>query len=258
MLSNEVTTSAGETLTVAIVQPIVSATAALTSGATTFNPEWAELIEEAFERAGTEVRTGYEMRTARRSINLMLLEWANRGLNMWTYEERTQLLATDDGSYLLGADIVDVIEQVIELPDTGTVTRYNMTRVSVSTHATRTNPEITGRPVEVYYHRGVDGITANVWPLPGDGGPYTLVYHVLRRVQDAGSFTNTGDFPFRFLPVFVAGLAYYIAQKKRRDDPGLVATLKAEYGEAWMAASEEDRDRSTLSIVPRPSSYRVH
>lgn len=231
-----------------------------TSGTTDFQLNLIEAIEEAWERCGLEARGGYDARTSRRSINLMLLEWANRGLNMFTYEERTQLLTYGVGSYVLGADIVDVIEQVVQLPPYGTsptISRLNVTRVSISTQATRTNPTVTGRPTEVYYHRGTDGITANVWPLPGDGGPYTLVYHVLRRIEDAGAFTNTGDFPFRFLPVFVAGLAYYIAQKKRRDDPNLVQTLKAEYAEAWQAASEEDRDRSTLKIVPRPS-YRTH
>ena len=190
----------------------------------------------------------------------MMLEWANRGLNLWTYEERTQLLTYGVSEYLLGADIVDVLEQVVQLPPGQTspgLNRYNMTRVSVSTQATRTNPGITGRPVEVFYQRLTGGITAHIWPLPGTGGPYTLVYWVLRRIEDAGAFTNTGDFPFRFLPVFVAGLAYYIAQKKRRDDPDLVQTLKAEYAEAWAAASEEDREKATLKIVPRGSSYRV-
>ena len=231
-----------------------------TSGTTDFTLNMVEVIEEAFERCGLESRSGYDARTARRSINLMMLDWANRGLNMWSYEERTQLLTYGVGPYNLGADIVDVIEQVIQLPPGQTspsLNRYNLTRVSISTQATRTNPEITGRPTEVYYHRGTDGIVANIWPLPGDGGPYTLVYHVLRRIEDAGAFTNTGDFPFRFLPVFVSGLAYYIGQKKRRDDPNLVQTLKAEYEEAWQRAADEDREKATLSIVPRGSSYRV-
>lgn len=231
-----------------------------TSGTTTFTLNWLEAIEEAFERAGLESRSGYDMRTARRSINLMMLDWANRGLNLWTYEERTQLLTYNVGTYDLGADMVDVLEQVVQLPPGQTspsLNRYNMTRVSVSTQATRTNPNITGRPVEVYYDRGTNGITAYVWPLPGTGGPYTLVYWALRRIEDAGAFTNTGDFPFRFLPVFVAGLAYYIAQKKRRDDPGLVQVLKAEYEEAWAAAASEDREKAVLRLVPRGSSYRV-
>ena len=231
-----------------------------TSGTTSFTLDMVEAIEEAFERCSLESRSGYDMRTARRSINLMMQEWSNRGLNLWTYEERTQLLTYNVAEYLLGADIVDVLEQVVQLPPGQTcpsLNRYNMTRVSVSTQATRTNPEITGRPVEVFYQRLTGGITAHIWPLPGTGGPYTLVYWVLRRIEDAGAFTNTGDFPFRFLPVFVSGLAYYIAQKKRRDDPNLVATLKAEYAEAWAAASEEDREKAVLRIVLRGSSYRV-
>jgi hypothetical protein len=231
-----------------------------TSGTTTFQLNMIEAIEEAFERCGIESRSGYDMRTARRSINLMLLEWANRGLNMFTYEERVQVLTYGVAEYLLGDDIVDVIEQVIQLPPYASspqISRLNMTRVSVSQQATRTNPTQTGRPTEAYFHRGTDGTTVHVWPLPGDGGPYTFVYHALRRIQDAGAFTNTGDFPFRFLPVFVAGLAYYIGQKKRRDDPNLVATLEAEYDKAWANAASEDRERATLSIVPRSSSYRV-
>lgn len=198
------------------------------------------------------------MRTARRSINLMMLDWANRGLNLFTYEERTQTLTYNDGSYDLGADIVDVLEQVVQLPTTSsTLSRLNMTRVSVSTQATRTNPNITGVPTEVFYQRLTDGITAHIWPLPDGNGPYVLVYWALRRIEDAGAYTNTGDFPFRFLPVFVAGLAYHLSQKKRRDDPNLVMTLKAEYDLLWDAAASEDREKATLRVIPRGSSYRV-
>lgn len=155
-----------------------------------------------------------------------------------------------------------MIEQVVRLPPS--------LRVVVSIFAAQRNTcqrQHTGRthqpdrprsPTEAYYHRGTDGITVNLWPLPGDGGPYTLLLHCLRRIQDAGAFTNTGDFPFRFLPVFVAGLAYYIAQKKRRDDPNLVQTLKAEYAEAWQAASEGTAIKSTLQIIPRGSTYRTY
>jgi len=231
-----------------------------TSGTTDFQLDFVTAVEEAFERCGLESRSGYDMRTARRSINLMMLDWANKGLNMFTYEERAEPLLYGVSEYSLGADLVDVLEQVVQLPPYGSspqISRLNVTRVSVSTQATRTNPNITGRPVEVYYNRGVDGVTAHVWPLPDSNGPYVLIYWAMRRIQDAGAFTNTGDFPFRFLPVFVAGLAYMIAQKKRRDDPNLVQTLKAEYDEAWAAAASEDREKAVLTITPRSSSYRV-
>lgn len=218
-----------------------------------------EAIEESGERAGIDVRTGYEMRSARRSINLLFADWANRGLNMFTYEERTQALTQLDGEYDLGDDVVDVLEQVVQIPATGTggPTRYNMSRVSISTQATRTNPETTGRPTEVYYNRGTNGVTAHIWPLPDGAYTYTLVYWVLRRIEDAGAYTNTGDFPFRFLPAFIAGLAFYIAQKKRTDDPNLIDRLEADYEKTWTRAMEEDRDKSVLNLVPRSSSYRV-
>lgn len=202
------------------------------------------------------------MRSARRSINLLFQDWANRGLNLWTYEERTQLLAYGVGEYDLTTDndLVDVIEQVVQLPPGQTspsLNRYNMTRVSVSTQATRTNPNITGRPVEVFYQRKRDGITAHVWPLPGSGGPYTLVYWAIRRMGDAGAYTNTADMPFRFLPAFIAGLAFYIAQKKDPNNTELISRLEADYEKVWLRAAEEDREKATLSIVPRSSSYRV-
>ena len=234
-----------------------------TSGTTIFNLDFREAIEEAYERAmGTDTgmpRTGYDMRSARRSINLLFADWANRGLNMFTYEERTQALVDGVVEYDLGNDIVDVLDQVVQIPATGTggPTRYNMTRVSISTQATRTNPLTTGRPVEVYYNRGVDGVTAHIWPVPNSTYVYTLVYWVLRRIQDAGAYTNTGDLPFRFLPAFIAGLAFYIAQKKRSDDPNLIARLEADYEKTWLRAAEEDREKATLKQVPRPSSYRV-
>lgn len=231
------------------------------SGTQIFNLDLREAIEEAWERCGLDVRVGYDMLTSRRSINLMLLDWSNRGLNMFTYEERTQLLSYGVAEYDLGSDVVDVLEQVVQIPpgSAGSQgnTRYQLTRVSISTQATRTNPDITGRPTEVYYNRGTSTVTAHIWPLPGTGGPYTLVYWVLRRIDDAGAYTNTGDFPFRFLPAFTAGLAFYVAQKKRTDDPNLIARLEADYEKVWLRAAEDDREKATWKQVPRSSSYRV-
>lgn len=228
-----------------------------TSGTTIFNLDFIEAIEEAYERCGLESRSGYDMRTARRSINLMQLEWANRGINLWTVEERSLLLTEGDGTYQLDADIVDLIEHVVSVPNTSTATRYTVTRVSVSTFATRTNPDITGRPTQIYVNRKIEGPEIKLWPLPGDSGPYTLYYWVLRRIEDTGAYTNNGDFPFRFLPVFIAGLAYYLAEKKCIDNPQLIERLKMRYEEQWENAASEDRDKSTLSITLRPGAYRI-
>lgn len=232
-----------------------------TSGTTIFDPAFTDAIEEAYERAtGTEggmPRDGYSMRSARRSINLLFADWANRGINLWTIEERSQALTEADGSYVLGTDIVDVIEQVIQLTGSSPTQRYAMTRVSISTQATRTNPTTSGRPTEVWYDRGQASVTANIWPLPDATGSYTMYYWVLRRMDDAGAYTNTADVPFRFLPAFIAGLAFYIAQKRQPDNAVLLQRLETDYEKAWTRAAEEDRERATLKLAPRSSSYRV-
>ena len=227
-----------------------------TRGTTTFNLDFIEAIEEAYERCGLESRSGYDMKTARRSINLMMLDWANRGINMWTMEERTEPLIQGQGTYQLLPNIVDIIEQVVQIPNQTQTTRYTVSRVSVSTYATRTNPTIQSRPTQIYIERLVDGPRIHLWPLPNIEG-YTLVYWVLKRIQDAGAYSNTADFPFRFLPVFISGLAYHIAEKKVTDNPDLIMRLKARYEEDWVNASEEDREKATLSIVPRGASYRI-
>lgn len=237
-----------------------------TSGVTVFDLAFTDAIEEAFERAGQDggPRSGYDMRTARRSINLMFADWANRGVNLWTIEERTQALTYNVGSYDLtaisGPDIVDVIEQVVQIPTATTgpsVARLNMTRVSISTQATRTNPNIQGRPTEVWYDRRTGGVTAHIWPLPDATGSYVMYYTVLRRMDDAGAYTNTSDMPFRFLPAFISGLAFMIAEKKRQDDPNLIARLQQRYEMDWQRAADEDREKATLNIVPRGDAYRI-
>jgi hypothetical protein len=212
------------------------------------------------------------MRSARRSLALLMLEWSNRGINLWTVQERTQLLTYGVGQYTLGSDIVDTIEQMVQIPP-GTAgnsgpTRYNLTRVSVSTQATRTNPGITGRPTEVWYDRQQAAPVANIWPLPGEGGPYTLVYWSLVRIDDPGDFGNNMDVPFRFLPALIAGLAYYIAVKVLTADRAdtrwavmfqeqRIIRLHDDYEATFLAAAQEDREKAVLKIVPRSSSYRT-
>lgn len=220
-----------------------------------------EAIDEAYNRAGVEVRNGFEMRSARYSINLLFADWANRGVNMWTIEERTEPLLAGVRAYQLASDIVDLIEYMLQVPDAyaSTVngpTRYNLTRASVSTYASHTNPDLQGRPTQIYVNRLTDGPVIHMWPIPQIEG-YTLVYHVLRRIQDAGDYTNTADFPFRFLPPFISGLAFMLAEKKRQDDPALIARLEARYETDWALAASEDRERATLTAVPRGSTYRV-
>jgi hypothetical protein len=220
-----------------------------TSGTATFNLDLGDIISEAYERVGVFALSGNDYRTARRSLDLMMQEWANRGLNLWTIEEGTQVLTEGDNTYDLPASTVDLIETMLR---TGTGTSQQdttLTRISVSTYATIPNKEVTGRPVEIYVNRQLTP-TFSVWPTPDGSTTYTVVYWRLRRIQDTGTpATNTMDVPSRFLPALVAGLAYYVAMKKPEAFERAVA-LKAVYEEQFQLAADEDRSRASFRFVP--------
>jgi hypothetical protein len=222
-----------------------------TSGTATFNLDLSEIVEEAFERCGSELRTGYDLRTARRSLNLMFAEWASRGLNMWTFEQGTINLVPGTATYDLPTDTVDLLEHVIRTGAGNVATQADLTitRISVSTYATIPNKLTQARPIQIWVER-LDQPRVTLWPVPDNSQPYQLVYWRLRRIQDAGDGTNTMDMPFRFIPCMVAGLAYHLSMKI----PGALQRmpdLKAQYEEAWAIASTEDREKASDRFVPR-------
>jgi hypothetical protein len=224
-----------------------------TSGTATFNLDLAEIVDECFERCGSEARSGYDLRTARRSLNLLLTDWANRGVNLWTVEQGQQVLTAGTNTYTLPADTVDLIEHVIRTGagNVSTQTDLTITRISVSTYSSIPNKLQSARPIQIWINRQAEAPQFTVWPTPDNSQTYTLVYWRLRRIQDAGAGgTYTQDIPFRFLNALVAGLAYYLSMKI----PGAMErmqVLKAQYDEAWDLASSEDRDRSAVRFVPR-------
>ena len=301
-----------------------------TSGTTTFNLDINNLVEEAFERCGQELRTGYELRTARRSLTLLTIEWANRGINLWTIEQGQIPMVTGQAIYPVPESTIDFLDHVIRQNNgvQSTQIDINISRISESTYSTIPNKLTQGRPIQVWYnrqsgmsnettcvldgaitdtdttinvtdasqlanagfiqigseiigyantsgnqllncYRGQSGTTAashvdasaiinknlpciNVWPTPdAGGGPYTFVYWRMRRIQDAGNGVNVQDIPFRFLPCMVAGLAYYIAQKKADVDPNRTMTLKADYEQQFQLAADEDREKASIRFVPR-------
>jgi hypothetical protein len=222
-----------------------------TSGTAAFNLDLSEIVEEAFERCGSELRTGYDLRTARRSLNLMFADWANRGLNMWTFEQGTINLVPGVATYDLPADTVDLLEHVIRTGagNASTQADLTITRISVSTYATLPNKLTQARPIQIWVER-LNTPRVTLWPVPDNSQTYQLVYWRLRRIQDAGDGVNTMDMPFRFVPCMVAGLAYYLAMKVPGAADRMVA-LKAQYDEAWELASTEDREKAPDRLVPR-------
>ena len=310
---------------------------AITSGQTVFNLDLSELVEEAFERCGSQLRSGYDLRTARRSINLMTVEWANRGINLWTIEECAIPLVTNQGVYPIPADTIDILDLVTRTSNASTSnqTDINLSRISESTYSTIPNKLTTGRPIQVWFNRqtaltngtasttiaagypitatdttitltstsglgstgfvkidsetigytnisgnqllncwrGQNGTTAashaagasvyiqnlpcvNIWPTPDSGGgPYTLVYWRMRRLQDAGDGVNIQDIPFRFINCFVAGLSYFLSIKLAGIDPNRIAGLKMDYEEQFNLAAQEDRETAPIRWVPRNLFY---
>jgi hypothetical protein len=304
-----------------------------TSGLANFDLDLAELIEEAYERAGLQLRSGYDMRTARRSLNLLTIEWANRGINLWTIEQGQITINTGQAIYAIPVDTIDLLDQVIRTGSDQTQVDINISRISESTYSTIPTKNAQGRPIQVWInrqsgqqntitatlasnitatattlpltsvaelgttgfiqigteivayqnvdtvakqllncfraqngttaaaHTTTEAITAlnlpnvNVWPTGDGGGPYTLIYWRLRRIQNAGNGVNVQDIPFRLITCLVAGLAFMIAVKKPEVTPDRVAFLKAEYEQQWMLASQEDRDKSSDRYVPRQLFY---
>lgn len=223
-----------------------------TSGVANFNLELTEIVEEAFERCGSELRTGYDLKTARRSLNLLFADWASRGINMWTFEQGSITLIPGQSTYTLPADTVDLLEHVIRTGTGNSATQADITitRISVSTYATIPNKLTQARPIQVWIERLQPAPQIHVWPVPDASQTYTFVYWRMKRIDDAGDGVNTMAVPFRFIPCMVAGLAYYLAMKV----PGgleRLGVLKAQYDEAWDLASSEDREKAAVRFVPR-------
>lgn len=245
-----------------------------TSGTNTFNLDLNAICEEAFERCGAELRTGYDLRTARRSLNLLFTEWANRGINLWTVEQGQISLSQGVITYPLPIDTVDLLDMVVRTQMGINQTDININRISESTYATIPNKNAQGRPIQVWINRqsgatyplngnqpnttnpntGVNPPNINVWPAPDQSNYYTFVYWRLRRMQDAGNGVDTQDIPFRLLPALVSGLAYYLAMKLPDALPRL-EMLKMTYMEQWDLASSEDREKAALRITPRQYFY---
>jgi len=219
-----------------------------TSGSRDFELDVADIIEEAYERCGIEVRTGYDAKTARRSLNLMFAEWANRGLNLWTIQQATLTLTKGQAQETLTPDVVDLLEVVLRRDGTD----FELSRVSRGEYLTIPNKTTEARPSQYYFDRKIDPVI-NIWATP-ENSTDQIVYYYVRRIEDADTLTNTTDMPFRFYPCMVAGLAYYLAMKRA---PDRIQLLKSVYEEEFQRASDEDEDRTPLKLQPSIQYLRV-
>lgn len=215
-----------------------------TSGTTTFNLSIDDLVEEAFERCGMRPQSGYQLSSARRSLNLLFLDWANRGLNLWTIEQATYELTQGTNEISLDASVVNVLEAVIRQNSQGTLTDIYIERISREDWLNTPDKTTQARPSQFYVQRTN---IPKVFFYPAADQNYTFVYYRIRRIQDAGDYTNDADVNFRFLPCLASGLAYYLSLKFA---PERASALKAIYDEDFTRAAMEDRDTASVQFVP--------
>jgi len=217
------------------------------SGSTDFELDVADYIEEAFERCGLEVRTGYDLKTAKRSLNLMFADWANRGLNQWTIEQRTFTVTSNDGNYDLATDVIDILSLVVRRSGTD----FALDRISRDEYLNIPTKSTQSRPTQFFVDRQITPVL-KMWPLP-DNSTDVVIYDALTRLDDADTYVNTIGVPFRFYPALAAGLAYYISIKRA---PDRMQMLKALYEEEINRAMDEDRDRASFRVAPDLRNYR--
>ena len=213
-------------------------------------PDLPEIFEEAFERAGLSMTTGYDLKTARRSFNLLTLEWQNRGLNLWTINSDTISLTAGTATYTMPTGTIDILEHQIR---TGTGTNQvdtGIQRISVSTYAKISSKNTRGKPSQVFVQRLATSTTLTLWPVPDEADTYTLAHFYLLGTDGISSgLSGSAAVPPRFVPCLVAGLAYYIAMKKP-EVANRVAPLKQEYEFQFELAANEDTDSSAIKFVP--------
>jgi|TARA_B100000035_G_scaffold312932_1_gene325487 hypothetical protein len=223
-----------------------------TSGTKTFSLSIADAIEEAYELAGLEVKTGYDAETARRSLNIMFADWSNRGVNLWTIEQVSLDLVSGTSSYTLNSYDLDIVSAVIrQVASNGTQTDLQITNIGRTEYLNIPNKASTGRPTQYFIDRQTTPVL-KVWPTPDSAATYKFVSYRIQRIDDVSASAQDPEVPSRFMPCMASGLAYYIALKK---NPEKATLLKAQYEQDFKLASEEDRNRASVMLTPTRSNY---
>jgi hypothetical protein len=217
-----------------------------TSGTYSFSMDIDEVIQEAMEMIGGEATLGEEPRSARRSINLLLQDWQNRGIQLWTIGTTAVTVTTSVTSYTLDAENIDVLEAVVNRSGID----LQLERISMEEYMKVPRKGQTGRPTQFAVRRGRDSATVYLWPVP-ENSTDTLKFEVVRYIQDVSRSSQTADVSRRFLPCLTAGTAYFMSMKRPGVDAGRIQMLKQEYEERLLRAQEEDKERASIYMRPR-------
>ena len=239
-----------------------------TSGTATFDKTFyiEEIIEEAYQRVGVDQLNGFQIKSARRSLNIMFQEWGNRGLHYWELKETNIDLIENQSEYIFyrhsgdGTSAVttpsgiygvdDILEATYRTDRTqSTQQDVAMTKIDRSTYSALANKLSTGTPTQYYVQRFIDRVTVTVYPVPSStAASKDMHIYYVKRIDDAGDFTNASDVPYRFVPCMVSGLAYYLSQKEK---PELVQQMKVLYDGEFNRALIEDGSSTSTYIKPR-------
>ena len=219
-----------------------------TSGTTSFDLSIDDIVEEAYERCGIQTNSVYDLRKARTSLNILFSEWGNRGIHLWKTELQTQALTAGTATYTTPSSTNDVLEAYISTASSSgsSTTDQTLSKIDRSTYAALPNKGSQGTPSQYYVDRQkTPTITLYLTP---DASTYTfLKYYILKRIEDAGAYTNTGDLPFRFIPCMISGLAFYLSMKYT---PVRTEALKLYYEDELKRALEEDGQSTSVFISP--------
>ena len=220
-----------------------------TSGATAFDLDIDDIIQEAYERCAIRTNSGNDLRSARRSLNILFSEWSNRGIHLWKVALNTQALTSGTATYDAPSSTSDVLEAYISTSSgtTASTNDVSLTKISRSDYASKPNKGATGQPSEYYVDRQTTP-TITLYQTP-DASTFThLKFYCVKRIEDAGAYTNQADVAFRFIPCMVAGLSYYLAMKI---NPQLVQQNKMIYEDELQRALTEDGQRTSVYITPQ-------
>jgi len=221
------------------------------SGTTAFDLNIDEVIDEAYERCGLSTQSGYDLKRARRNLNLLFSEWGNRGVHLWKVQLNEAALVAGQPNYTTPAAVSDVLEAFIsttnEAGNNINTQDVSLTKIDRSAYAALPNKYATGQPSQYYVDRQITPVI-NLYQAPDASTYTTLKYYSINRIEDAGAYTNTPDTPYRFLPCMIAGLAYYLSFMKAAEKTQM---LKLAYEDEMKRALDEDGSRTSLYISPQ-------
>jgi len=228
-----------------------------TSGTTAFTLDLGDIMEEAYDLCGSELRSGYDYRGAKRALNLIFLEWQNKGLNLWKIEQGTQTLTAGTSSYALPSSALEVVDAFIrtDAGDTNEQFDQRLNRISRTEYNHQAVKLLQSKPTQFFIDKGTNSNNIVLWSTPDSNQTYTLVYDYVQRIEDAGNpASNNADVPGRYLPCLTYALAYNLACKMP-EAQNRVPMIKQRYDELWNEVSDADRERAAIRFVPNLSSY---